>query len=428
MSNEGRFRDYNGNVQTAGKITAIKEESGKSCINPNPTGRPGTPPNLQKYRKSHMQQVGTTIVHYGKYDDNLPKNAHTYGLELKPSDHMLDCVKNKNTEGYSKVINNINEEIYISTIKEPLGKRMDRHYVYPEKCNGGEFRFGHPTIESANTVKDLLQTGFTLNEEDSVKKQYLKSHGNYQPAEQKNREYNWPFNHENHEFGKREKVIRNEAQQCLQPERLNCEDFPKTKVVKKNIEDFRDFNQDTLGRPRNLGQTDMLIDPNKIFGINPKQGDQWHAKECLKGDATFKECYSDPNLGRATKFGFRNQTRRGDENRVFGVPTIRDDVIRHDSQSVACTQNYGNEPRAVDLQFPHGYNHYGLDMDDLEKRRFRNEIREIFANIGITYNAGKFEGVWLRACKIEGVSRGTDSDSGVCVKSFLQAVKEMDTA
>jgi len=75
----------------------------------------------------------------------------------------------------------------------------------------------------------------------------------------------------------------------------------------------------------------MLIDPNKIFGINPKQGDVWHAKECLKGDATFKECYSDPNLGKATKFGFRNCTRRGDENRVFGVPTIRDDVTRHDS-------------------------------------------------------------------------------------------------
>jgi len=67
-------------------------------------------------------------------------------------------------------------------------------------------------------------------------------------------------------------------------------------------------------------------------------------------------------------------------------------------------------------------------MDDLECKRLRHEIREIFANIGITYNAGKFEGVWLRACQIEGVSRGIDSDAGVCVKSFLQAVKEMDIA
>ena len=82
----------------------------------------------------------------------------------------------------------------------------------------------------------------------------------------------------------------------------------------------------------------MLIDPNRIFGINPKANDEWHAKECLSGDATFKECYNDPNLGRATKFGFRNQTRRGEENRVFGVPTIRDDIKMPDSQSVACTQ------------------------------------------------------------------------------------------
>ena len=295
-----------------------------------------------------MQQVGTTIVHYGKYDDRLPADSHTYGLHAKPSDHVPECVKNKTTEGYHKVINDINEEIYISTVKEPLAARMDRKYVFPEKCNTGEFKFGHPTPESANTVKDLLQTGFTLNEDDAVQKMYLKSHGNYQPAEQKNREYQWPFEAKNHVFGKADRIVPNEVQKCLQPERLNAEAFPKTTLVKKNIEDFRDFAQDTLGMPRNLGQTKRIVDPNQIFGVNTKPDDEWHAKECIRGDASFKECYDDGTLGRATRFGFRNQTRPGDENRVFGTPTIRDDIKAPDQISVACTQNYGNEATAVE--------------------------------------------------------------------------------
>jgi len=131
-----------------------------------------------------------------------------------------------------------------------------------------------------------------------------------------------------------------------------------------------------------------------IFGINPKQDDQWHAKECLHGDASFKECYKDDALGRATKFGFRNKTRPGEENRVFGTPTIRDDIKAPGQISVACTQNYGNESKVVELLFPHGYNHYGLDMDDISKRRHRAEIKGIFENIGVSYNYGKFEGVW----------------------------------
>ena len=81
-----------------------------------------------------MQQVGTSIVHYGKYDDPTPTTHHSYGLESKISDHMTDCIKNKNTDGYNKVITDINEEIYVSTTKEPLGKRMERNYDFPDKC------------------------------------------------------------------------------------------------------------------------------------------------------------------------------------------------------------------------------------------------------------------------------------------------------
>lgn len=43
----------------------------------------------------------------------------------------------------------------------------------------------------------------------------------------------------------------------------------------------------------------------------------------------------DDDLGRTNKYGFRNITKEGDENRLFGVPTIRYDIPKPKMQSVA---------------------------------------------------------------------------------------------
>jgi len=39
-----------------------------------------------------------------------------------------------------------------------------------------------------------------------------------------------------------------------------------------------------------------------------------------------KESQPDSDLGKTNKYGYRNVTKSGDENRVFGVPTIRSDI------------------------------------------------------------------------------------------------------
>ena len=86
---------------------------------------------------------------------------------------------------------------------------------------------------------------------------------------------------------------------------------------------------------KNLGQTKNLHDPNVVFGQNPKRIDIWNVAQCIRGEATFKEAYEDPKLGKTTRFGFRNTTKRGDEGRVFGVPSIRFDVSKPANPSVA---------------------------------------------------------------------------------------------
>jgi hypothetical protein len=72
--------------------------------------------------------------------------------------------------------------------------------------------------------------------------------------------------------------------------------------------------------------------------------------------------------------------------------------------------------------FPHCYTHYGLSEKDIILQRGREEIRDIFKNIGIDYKAGKFEGVWIKACQLQ----NTPDSNTVSVKAFMEAVKQMD--
>jgi len=63
--------------------------------------------------------------------------------------------------------------------------------------------------------------------------------------------------------------------------------------------------------------------------------DPWNAAKCIRGEATYQETKLDSGLGKSTKFGTRNITKQGDEERIFGTPTIRTDVIKPIKKSVA---------------------------------------------------------------------------------------------
>lgn len=74
-------------------------------------------------------------------------------------------------------------------------------------------------------------------------------------------------------------------------------------------------------------QTNPYIKEDTVFGGKLIR-DEWNAFDCIRGDANLETNKIEENLGRATKHGFKNETKRGDENRVFGVPTLRNDIHR----------------------------------------------------------------------------------------------------
>lgn len=72
-----------------------------------------------------------------------------------------------------------------------------------------------------------------------------------------------------------------------------------------------------------------------VFGARLGLPDEWNAGKCINGEANLKEVKPDSDLGSTNRFGFRNTVKPGDEQRVFGVPTIRSDILKKGIKSVA---------------------------------------------------------------------------------------------
>ena len=97
--------------------------------------------------------------------------------------------------------------------------------------------------------------------------------------------------------------------------------------------------------------------------------------KCIHGEPTFKEVQADDNLGKSVRFGMRNVPHSGDEDRVFGVPTIRSDIKKPRQKSVADIFNYGDEPEAVALLFPERFHELGVSTKEFEAFRPKEEVK-----------------------------------------------------
>ncbi|KRX04848.1 hypothetical protein PPERSA_06482 [Pseudocohnilembus persalinus] len=421
---QGKY-DFFPNQKIAGVSRKVDGQSAGNCL--KMTGlnisngtqsnqEPSTPEHIKKYRKSYKQQHGKTILHYGVADDVIDK-SRPFGHKVLPSDHADQCLKNDQYKGINQLISEINENKYASRHKEPLGKRMERNYNFPQETQSQNFRFGKVTQQNEYTGKEVMFPQ-EIQDNDGVQN-YVKSFGDQRVGCQKDRNYNWPVDKNQHRFGKQNSEVFDEIKYCLNQESLP-DQFQKTTIVKKKQEDFRNYKEDPLGQPKNQGQVNSYVGSQTVYGARPKNQDEWSVGNCIKGEATLKQALPDSDLGKTNKFGFRNTTKPGDEDRCFGVPTIRDDINKPKVRSVADPNNYGDEPSGVQLLFPQVYEHMGVSQQDFQKKRPKAEIRSIFEAVGIKYKTGKFEGIFARAMEIEGTQ-----EEEVSVRAFEMANAEM---
>ena len=123
---------------------------------------------------------------------------------------------------------------------------------------------------------------------------------------------------------------------------------------------------------------------------------------------------NETDLGKACRWGFKNEVRAGDENRMFGVPTIREDIKRRGIKSVADIQNYGDEPRAIELLNPQKFSSMGLSPADLQQLRHKDEVRDIFRCIGQDFQPAHFQLLISAAAP--------NQQNQVSLNAFLEAV------
>lgn len=350
--------------------------------------RPLTPPHIARFRQSSNADPGAKQIHYGVVNDPRPPMSFTYGKKSFYSDHVNEILAPQQYNGLALYDNQLKERHYASEKKEPLGHSMQRDYVYPEQVHQHEFRFGAQSLISENARVLIAPPGGGGPEAPEIRALYSKSHGLTDAGEQMQRNYTWHVDKEQHRFGRPEPQQRNGVAMALQPESY-ANLYPPTLIVDKTVENYRNATHEALGTGKNLGQGRPPVPEGFAYGSNKRQV-EWSAAQCIYGAPTPKELAPDSNLGRATRAGFRNIVKEGDQVRVFGVPTIRSDMSSKQQKSLADSNNYGNEALAVQLLYPDFWLRYGLEPNEFSEERPLAEIKGLMSAIGVSLSEEKF--------------------------------------
>ena len=381
MSNIGKFSNRTPAIAMAGLTSALAHESAAACLDyPQP---PATPPHVKTWRKSLKHEPGKVVIHPGMMEDVQP-NGLTYGrLNYKDAStsDLMNWEPTSETLAYQKAKQ---ESIYASTKAEPLGQSMMRGHVLPDKTRDEKFAFGKNAVTTSGAKEALYPVENEDDEKGEAHTLYLRSHGSYNPGEQKRRNYLWEttaVNPTEHRFGVSEKMAMGggseEVMKALDPS-LTMGDG--TAIVPRVVEDYKNYAAAELGTCKNLG-LDAGLSAGHEFGLaaqRAKEGD-WGTAECMRGADSEKAQQPDKDLGTTLRPGWRNAVTEGDEERMFGVPGVRDDIAPPRVRSVADHQNYGDEPSAFTVMYPSKYAVGGVDEMDFSFPHAAQKLRTIIA-------------------------------------------------
>lgn len=82
------------------------------------------------------------------------------------------------------------------------------------------------------------------------------------------------------------------------------------------------------------------------------------------------------------------------EKRVYGVASIRNDLVAPSYKKVMDRKNYGNDGNIWSIVSPSVFTQHGVYEKDVLKPRSKEELKIIFKNIGYDLSNDLFEQLW----------------------------------
>ncbi|KAK3541187.1 hypothetical protein QTP86_016222 [Hemibagrus guttatus] len=107
-----------------------------------------------------------------------------------------------------------------------------------------------------------------------------------------------------------------------------------------------------------------------------------------------------------------------EDNRTYGVPSVRTDLAAPHIKRISDRTNYGEEGSVYELLFPTLYSLSGVHERDFFCPRTKNEMQQIFLNTGFRIPDPTFEEAWSLASR-------SHSSGEVCVESFRKFLSEL---
>jgi len=381
------LQDTTQHIIPAGKVTTVDGDSTHRCLQYEE--RPQTPPEVRRYRQSVVHEPGQRVRHPGMALDDVKQGP--FGRPtIQPDDEKVDkCIRQLPDSEFMQWKQAKEEEIYASTHREPLGKSMLRGHKIPQDLAQDGFgrKVNAQYLNSIGQAHGIIFPGEGAVEEDPATKElYIRTHGDYDPGQQRRRGYNWNaanIDPATHAFGITEKsVLLDGVAKAMNPD-LDSETTGKTHIVTKALADFKITNSDRLGAPKSMGHGDRGLPETHTFGKPTRTFVEWDAGRLLGGDYSEAEQAADADLGRSLRPGYRNVAP---DNKVFGVPSIRTDLPNPKARSVADNQNYGNEPSAMHLLTPGVGADMGVGEEQYAMLRGKEEVRELVDMAGVQFD------------------------------------------
>jgi len=398
------------------------DESAASCLNFGE--RPETPVGVRKFRKSRNAAPGKSVVHWGVAKDveDLKERLGEQAFGVRSSFSAVTAADSFKLDyepgSLAEYVQEQKEMVYKTKREEPLGKPFVRGFKFDslrEERLESKMRDDDLIKSLVNPPNQEIEEKDT-EEEERVRRLYVKSHHNYKPGEQRTRNYNWKgIDPKTHRFGG-VGVSRSDegASFCLQPDVL---DAPK-KITSMAVAKRHAMKTDQLGKPRFRGNLESVsVEKLEDYRrrLREKAEPVYTARDCIQGSYSIEEQQPDADLGKATRPGWRNFV---EPNTRYGCPTVRTDVKPPMTRSVSDNTNYGDDTSAAQLLYPSRFVAEGVEDADFLDPVDAEDIRSVMARVGHNFSDEDFQRIHAQASKTAGSSR-------VSIKEFLEVGNEL---